>query len=88
MARKLARGRRDLNPRVAFGLVLRALRQERGYSQDSFAHRTGYHRNYIGQLERGEKSPSLTALFDFAKTFGMRPSEVLQHVEGRLSREH
>jgi transcriptional regulator with XRE-family HTH domain len=47
-----------------------------------------YHRNYIGQLERGEKSPSLTALFDFAKTFGMRPSEVLKHVEGRLSRDH
>src|SRR4051794_7463181 len=61
VARKSTRGRRDLNPRVAFGLVLRALRQEGGYSQDSFAHRTGYHRNYIGQLERGEKSPSLTA---------------------------
>jgi transcriptional regulator with XRE-family HTH domain len=72
---------------VAFGLVLRALRQERGYSQDTFAHRTGYHRNYIGQLERGEKSPSLKALFDFAKTFGMRPSEILKSVESRLARE-
>jgi DNA-binding XRE family transcriptional regulator len=84
--KRLSRAGRAL--RLKASADLRALRHEGGYSQDSFAHRTGYHRNYIGQLERGEKSPSLTALFDFAKTFGMRPSEVLKCVEGHLSREH
>lgn len=70
---------------MAFGIVLRQLRQEQGYSQDSFAHRTGYHRNYIGQLERGEKSPSLNALFDLSKTFEMRPSDVLKLVEQQMT---
>ena len=61
--------------------MLRTLRQEGGWSQDAFADRTGYHRNYIGQLERGEKSPSLSAVFNFAKSFAMRPSELLRRTE-------
>jgi len=62
-------------------VVLRQLRLDSGYSQDSYAHQTGYHRNYIGQLERGEKSPSLKALFDFAESFQLKPSELLKKVE-------
>ena len=45
----------------------------------------GYHRNYIGQLERGEKSPSLSALFNFANGLGLRPSEMLARIERMLS---
>ena len=78
------RTRRDLNPQVAFGIVLRRLRLALGDSQDAFAHRTGYHRNYIGQLERGEKSPSLKALFDFAAAVGLRPSDLLKQVEATV----
>ena len=72
------------NPRVAFGAVLRSLRERASYSQDSFAHFTGYHRNYIGQLERGEKSPSLTAIFNLSKAFNLRPSRLLELVEREL----
>ncbi|MGA2334653.1 MAG: helix-turn-helix transcriptional regulator [Terriglobales bacterium] len=85
MPRKLPRSNKGVNPRTAFGIVVRELRQSRGDSQESFAHLSGYHRNYIGQLERGEKSPSLNALFDFANTFGMRPSEILRSVEELVS---
>jgi transcriptional regulator with XRE-family HTH domain len=45
----------------------------------------GYHRNYIGQLERGEKSPSLNALFNFANGLGLRPSEMLSRVEQMIT---
>lgn len=71
-------------PKIAFGLVLRQLREQSGDSQDSFAHRTGYHRNYVGQLERGKKSPSLSALFSLSKALGIRPSQLLERVEKRL----
>jgi transcriptional regulator with XRE-family HTH domain len=67
--------------------VLRRLRQEKECSQDSFAHQTGYHRNYIGQLERGEKSPSLNALFDFGGSFGMKPSRLLGLMEREMTRQ-
>lgn len=72
---------------MAFGVVLRRLRSDNGYSQDSYAHQTGYHRNYIGQLERGEKSPSLKALFDFAGSFQLKPSALLKKVEKCLDRD-
>ena len=42
-----------------FGKVLKALRTERGLSQEEFAMNVGLHRTYISQLERGLKSPSL-----------------------------
>jgi len=84
--RKTTRTRRTVNPKVAFGVVLRRLREQRGDSQEAFAHRTGYHRNYIGQLERGEKSPSLNALFNLSEAFDKRPSEVLRLVEKHISR--
>ena len=55
MPRTPNRSQHRSNPKVAFGLVLRQLRKQGGDSQDSFAHRTGYHRNHVAQLERGEK---------------------------------
>ena len=73
--------RKELSPKTAFGSVLRQLREQGGDSQEAFAHRTGYHRNYIGQLERGEKSPSLSAVFNIAHAFRKRPSELVRLVE-------
>ena len=84
MPRKPNRSQHRSNPKIEFGLVLRQLREQSGDSQDSFAHRTGYHRNYVGQLERGEKSPSLNALFNLAKAVGLRPSQLLELIERRL----
>ncbi|KJS65926.1 MAG: hypothetical protein JL50_13990 [Peptococcaceae bacterium BICA1-7] len=45
-----------------FGKVLKALRTERGFSQEEFAMNVGLHRTYISQLERGLKSPSLRTI--------------------------
>lgn len=84
MVRKVRRNRRTLTPQIAFGVVLRQLREQAGHSQDSFAHATGYHRNYIGQLERGEKSPSLSALFNLSQALKRRPSQLLPLVEKQM----
>jgi transcriptional regulator with XRE-family HTH domain len=85
VARKPGKKRKRLNPKAAFGVILRQLREKHGYSQEGLAHRAGYHRNYIGQLERGEKSPSLAALFNFAGVFGKVPSVLLKAVEELVS---
>jgi transcriptional regulator with XRE-family HTH domain len=85
VARKPGKKRKRLDPKAAFGVVLRQLREKHGYSQEALAHRAGYHRNYIGQLERGEKSPSLAALFNFAAVFDKRASSVLRSVEKLVS---
>jgi transcriptional regulator with XRE-family HTH domain len=66
-------------------VILRQLRERRGYSQEELAHHAGYHRNYIGQLERDEKSPSLAALFNFANVFSRAQSAVVRSVEKLVS---
>jgi transcriptional regulator with XRE-family HTH domain len=50
-------------------------------SQEELAHVSGYHRNYIGILERGEKSPSLRTLFNLAGALTISPSDILRRVE-------
>ena len=73
------------SPEAAFGQVLRQIRARHSLSQDELAFRAGYHRTYIGQLERGEKSPSLRTIYNLAKTLGVAPSALLRRVEHLLS---
>ena len=44
----------------AVGAEITRLRVDRGWSQAKLAHDLGYTERYIGQLERGTKSPTLT----------------------------
>lgn len=62
---------------IDFGQRIRALRKERGLSQEQLAERAGFHRNYVGMIERGERNPSLTNIEVFAKTFGVSLSELM-----------
>lgn len=62
--RVAARSRRRVrSPEQAFGDVLREIRLRQGVSQESLAHASGYHRTYIGQLERPKRArPSALSL--------------------------
>ncbi|HWW15173.1 MAG TPA: helix-turn-helix transcriptional regulator [Candidatus Dormibacteraeota bacterium] len=79
--RDTAQGRKNVSPEVAFGRVLRSIRKSKGLSQEELGARSGYHRTYIGLLERGQKSPSLRTLFDLAATLSVPPSSIVQRVE-------
>lgn len=73
-------------PEGAFGHVLRTIRQSRSISQEALAYDGGYHRTYIGQIERGEKNPSLRTIFDLAKVLKTSPAEMIRQTEVILSR--
>ncbi len=73
--------RHKVSPEIAFGRVLRELRRKRGVSQEELGARSGYHRTYIGQLERGEKSPSLRTLFNLAATLQVAPHLIIRGIE-------
>jgi transcriptional regulator with XRE-family HTH domain len=77
---------KQLSPEAAFGRVLREIRQSRSVSQEELAVKSGYHRTYIGQVERGEKSPSLRTIFNLAGTLDVNPSGMLSKVERILHR--
>jgi transcriptional regulator with XRE-family HTH domain len=59
-----------------FGKRIRTLRTERNLSQEQLAELTGFHRTYIGMVERGERNISLSNIGVFAETFEMTVSEL------------
>lgn len=63
---------------VKFGERIKTLRKEKGWSQEKLAEETGFHRTYIGMIERGERNPSLININVFAETFGINISELLK----------
>jgi transcriptional regulator with XRE-family HTH domain len=69
--------------RAALGLRIRKLRQERGWSQEEFAHQAHVHRTFAGALERGEKNCSFHALVLIARSFGITVSELVMGLEGK-----
>ena len=70
-----------LTPQQAFGLVLRDLRKQRGFTQEAFALECEVDRTFVGLMERGERQPTLTTLFRLAGPLGLRPSALLRRVE-------
>lgn len=86
----MQRRRRQKSPsptaEKTFGVILRDIRKERGLSQETLAFESGYHATYIGQMERGQKSPSLRTIMNLAGALRTPGSEMLRRVEARLGR--
>lgn len=68
---------------TAFGKRIRQLRTTHNLSQEQLAERTGFHRNYIGMIERGERNPALLNIYVFAQAFNISISELfnINHID-------
>ena len=62
------------------GRRIAELRRKRGFSQEGFAHECGFHRSYMGAVERGEKNITLAMVDRIAKTLKMSLSELFKSV--------
>lgn len=60
-----------------FGQRIKQLRNQKSISQEKLSFSTGFHRTYIGMIERGERNISLTNIAVFAKVFEMSVTELL-----------
>ncbi|UPK44906.1 helix-turn-helix domain-containing protein [Paenibacillus pabuli] len=63
------------------GARIRALRKERGYSQESLGEKDGFHFSYIGQIERGEKNVSLVNLAKIAESLDVNLIQLFAYIE-------
>jgi transcriptional regulator with XRE-family HTH domain len=67
-----------------FGERVRGLREAKNISQEKLSFLTGFHRTYIGMIERGERNISLTNMAVFAKVFDMNLSNFLDYKSIKL----
>lgn len=63
--------------KIEVGLRLRRLREKAGWSQEELGFRSGLHRNYIGDIERGERNVAVVNVAKLAKALGVRPRDLL-----------
>ncbi len=60
------------------GSNVRRLRTLRGLTQEQFAERSGFSQQYISDLERGRRNPTIVSLFELAQALGARPAELIE----------
>jgi transcriptional regulator with XRE-family HTH domain len=65
----------------ALGRQLRSYRLARDLSQEAFADVLGYHRTYVGAMERGNKNLSLRAVERIAESLDIDPLLLLQPLD-------
>ena len=68
-----------------FGNRIRDLRTQEKLSQEQLAFKTGFHRTYIGMIERGERNISLTNIAVFSKVFEMDLSDLLNFKNQKIN---
>lgn len=61
----------ERNRRVEFGLRLKALRLQRGLSQEALTELAGLDKNYITEAERGKANPTLETIGTLAEALGV-----------------
>lgn len=61
----------------AFGRVLRDHRKKAKLSQESLALAAGIDRTFVSLLERGQRQPTLTTVFQLASVLGVSPGTLV-----------
>lgn len=52
---------------IEFGKKIQDLRKQLGLSQEELAYKAGFHRTYVGMIERGERNITLSNLKKLSK---------------------
>jgi transcriptional regulator with XRE-family HTH domain len=63
---------------VKFGVNDRSNLGDRGLTQEALAAEAGLAPTYVGQIERGSRSPTLNVVERLADALGVKPSDLVQ----------
>lgn len=72
---------------VAFGKVLRKLRTEAELTQEQLGLEADLQRNYISELELGQKQPSVTTLFKLTNALGVKPAKFVTLMDAESGKD-
>ncbi|WP_263356653.1 helix-turn-helix domain-containing protein [Acidicapsa ligni] len=68
----------------AFRVVLKELREAKGWTQGDLSEASGYRQNFISNIETGRQTPRITVVFDLLETLGKRPDLFMRAVLKRI----
>ena len=71
---------------IAFGMVLRRLREAAGLTQEQFGFEADLRRTYVSILELGQQQPSLTTILKIAQALNCSPGSLLDMVSEEINR--
>jgi transcriptional regulator with XRE-family HTH domain len=66
-----------MDMRRLVGRNVRRFRQERGLTQEQFAEVSGFSQQYISDLERGQRNPTVVSLYELAVALSVTPAELV-----------
>jgi transcriptional regulator with XRE-family HTH domain len=77
-----------MDVRRLVGHNVRRLRLAKGLTQEQFAERSGFSQQYLSDLERGQRNPTIITIYELAQSLGVElVSLVAPHVrEATLTR--
>lgn len=75
----------EANVASAFGAVLKALRIEKGLTQEQLGMEAGLQRQYISMLELGTRAPSLAVVLRIAKGLKLEPGTLVSSVATKVN---
>lgn len=63
---------------ISLGAAVRAVRHERGLSQEALADAAGIDRSHMGKIERGERNVTILNIARIATALDALPSDILR----------
>ena len=70
-----------MDMRRLVGLNFAKLRKERGFTQERFAETSGFTQQYVSDLERGRRNPTVVTLFHLSSALGVTPSDLVAELD-------
>ncbi|HEY1926625.1 MAG TPA: helix-turn-helix transcriptional regulator [Caulobacteraceae bacterium] len=66
-----------MDMRRLVGNHVRRLRIARGLSQEQLSESSGFSQQYISDLERGLRNPTVVTLFELSQALGVTPTDLI-----------
>lgn len=66
-----------MDMRRLVGANVRRIRLDRGLTQEELSERSGFTQQYISDLERGLRNPTVVTLFELAQALGAAPVDLI-----------